>query len=220
MALYWAAVSGLAAYGCRVPLAGEKLEKRFKLFNGFWYKRTSPKTYAVRTENKDMTRTTAREIALQLGFAATASEDFAQDVLDAFFEPEHYASLSGESPLFQEYPDERQMRYIRTLVQLIFDHRVQLDAYIQKYASGWRVDRISKTAAAIMRASMCEILYMDEVPNAAAINEAVELAKRYAENDTAAFINGVLGSFVRGELDAAEAPADESASPGGPAPEL
>ena len=146
-----------------------------------------------------MTRTTARELAVQLGFAVTACEDFAQDALDAFFESGHYASLNGESPLFEEYPDERQMRYIRALVQLVFDHRVQLDAYIQKYASGWRVERISKTAAAIMRAAMCEILYMDEVPNAAAINEAVELAKRYEEKDAAAFINGVLGSFVRGE---------------------
>ena len=176
-----------------------------------------------------MTRTTAREIVLQLGFATAVSEDFAQDVLDGFFETEHYASLSGESQLFEEYPDKRQMRYIRTLVQLIFDHRVQLDAYIQKYASGWRVDRISKTAVAIMRAAMCEILYMDDVPNSAAINEAVELAKRYEERDTAAFINGVLGSFVRGELGESSVPteepavtgeADSAGEPVSPTPEL
>lgn len=154
-----------------------------------------------------MTRTTARELALQLGFAAAASGDFAQDVLDTFFETGHYASLAGESPIFEEYPDARQMQYIRTLVQLTFDHRVQLDAYIQKYASGWRVERISKTAAAIMRAAMCEILYMDEVPNAAAINEAVELAKRYEEKDAVAFINGVLGSFIRAEVGEEAAPA-------------
>ena len=48
---------------------------------------------------------------------------------------------------------------------------------------------------------MCEILYMDDVPNAAAINEAVELAKGYEEPETVAFINGVLGSFVRGEVE-------------------
>lgn len=175
-----------------------------------------------------MTRTTAREIALQLSFATAVSENFAQDVLDAFFDREHYASLAGESRLFQEYPDERQMRYIRKLVQLVFDYRVQLDAYIEKYASGWRVERISKTAMAIMRAAMCEILYMDEIPNAAAINEAVELAKRYEEKDTAAFINGVLGAFVRGELDGGsasvkpEAPGAAGASdvPEQPAPEL
>ena len=144
-----------------------------------------------------MTRKTAREIALQLSFASVMSESFAQDVLDEFFDSEHYASMAQESPLFRERPDERQLEYIRTLVQLVFDHRVELDADIEKYASGWKAERISKTAMAIMRAAMCEILYMPDIPNAAAINEAVELAKRYEEKDTAAFINGVLGSFVR-----------------------
>ncbi len=153
-----------------------------------------------------MTRKTAREIALQLSFATVMSESFAQDVLDEFFDSEHYASMAAESPLFSERPDARQLEYIRTLVQLVFDHRVELDANIEKYASGWKAERISKTAMAIMRAAMCEILYMPDIPNAAAINEAVELAKRYEEKDTAAFINGVLGSFVRAELPAGAVP--------------
>lgn len=151
-----------------------------------------------------MTRTTAREIALQLGFSVVMTESFAGDVLDSFFEEEHYHSLGGESQLFAEYPDAKQMDYIRRLVKLIFDHRVELDAYIEKYAKGWRVERISKTASAIMRCAMCEILYMDDVPNAAAINEAVELAKGYEDEDVVAFINGVLGGFVRGEVCPAE----------------
>ena len=50
-----------------------------------------------------------------------------------------------------------------------------------------------------MRCAVCEILYMDDVPDAAAINEAVELAKGYDDPDTVAFINGVLGGFMRGE---------------------
>lgn len=149
-----------------------------------------------------MTRTTAREIALQLSFASVMSGSPAADVLDGFFDNEHYASLAAESELFRERPDGRQLEYIRALVRLVDEHRAGLDAYIEKYASGWKAERISKTAMAIMRAAMCEILYMDDIPNAAAINEAVELAKRYEERDTAAFINGVLGSFVRGEPDA------------------
>jgi N utilization substance protein B len=78
---------------------------------------------------------------------------------------------------------------------------VELDAYIEKYAKGWKVGRISKTAAAIIRTAMCEILYMPDVPNAAAINEAVELAKGYEDEDVVAFINGVLGGFIRGEVE-------------------
>lgn len=149
-----------------------------------------------------MTRTTAREIAIQLSFAAVMSGSPADDVLDEFFEDGHYAGLAAESPLFREKPDARQLEYIRALVSLVSEHRAELDARIEKYSSGWKAERISKTAMAIMRAAMCEILYMPEIPDAAAINEAVELAKRYEERDTAAFINGVLGSFVRAGLPA------------------
>ena len=55
-------------------------------------------------------------------------------------------------------------------------------------------------ASAIMRVAMFEILYMEEIPNGAAINEAVEIAKKYETPETVKFINGILGSFVREEL--------------------
>ena len=146
-----------------------------------------------------MTRTAARELAILLGFAAGADgAETAQETMDRFFEPEHYASMAEENPLFAEYPDERQMEYIRSLVTLIAERRETLDAYIEKYARGWKADRISRTAGAVLRCAMSEILWLPEVPNAAAINEAVELAKGYDEPDTVAFVNGVLGGYMRG----------------------
>lgn len=157
-----------------------------------------------------MTRSTAREIALQLGFSLAAVEEFPEDVLDRFFEKEHYESLAQESELFSEYPNKKQMEYIRTLVKLIFDHRIQLDAYIEKYSHGWKVNRISKIALAIMRCAICEILYMEDVPNKAALNEAVELAKGYEDAEAVAFINGVLGGFMRGELGEETATEEEA----------
>ncbi len=148
-----------------------------------------------------MTRTAAREIAILLGFSAAASGESAQETLERFFEQEHYASLAEENPLFAERPDEQQLAYIRTLVGLIADHRTELDAYIEKYARGWTVGRIDRTAGAILRCAMSEILWLPDVPNAAAINEAVELAKKYEDADVVAFINGILGSFIRGEVE-------------------
>ena len=64
-----------------------------------------------------MTRTAAREIAILLGFSATAANggETAQESMDRFFEPEHYASMAEENPLFSEYPDAQQMDYIRTI---------------------------------------------------------------------------------------------------------
>ena len=145
-----------------------------------------------------MTRTTAREIAILLGFSAAADGESTEEVLDRFFEREHYESLGEENELFAEYPDARQMDYIRTLVKLIAEHRTELDGYIEQYAQGWKASRISRTAAAVLRCAMCEILWIPDVPEAAAINEAVELAKKYEDAETVSFINGVLGGFVRG----------------------
>lgn len=155
-----------------------------------------------------MTRTTAREIAIQLGFAAVSSREEISALMDRFFSPEHYETLRGENLLYDELPDEKQMAYIRRLTELTMENRSEIDGYIERYAKGWKLERISKTALAVMRCSICEILYMDDIPNAAAINEAVELDKGYDEPDTVAFVNGVLGGFMRGEFGQA-APARE-----------
>lgn len=147
-----------------------------------------------------MKRTTAREIAVQLGFCAVAAEKSVEDIVGDFFDREYYASLAAVDELYAQYPDASQMEYIVRLASLIEEYRVQLDRYIEKYAKGWKLQRISKTALAVLRCAMCEVLYMDDIPNAAAINEAVELAKGYDEPETVSFVNGVLGGFMRGEF--------------------
>ena len=147
-----------------------------------------------------MTSTTAREIAIQLGFAAVSSREEISQLMDRFFSPDHYETLRGENELYDELPDEKQMAYIRRLTELTMENRSEIDGYIERYAKGWKLERISKTALAVMRCAICEILYMDDIPNAAAINEAVELDKGYDEPDTVAFVNGVLGGFMRGEF--------------------
>ncbi|MBR7149805.1 MAG: transcription antitermination factor NusB, partial [Oscillospiraceae bacterium] len=57
-------------------------------------------------------------------------------------------------------------------------------------------------AAAVMRVAMYEVLYRKDIPSSVAINEAVEIAKKYETEETVKFINGILGSFVRGEISA------------------
>ncbi len=147
-----------------------------------------------------MTRKTAREIAIQKGFAAAATEQTADEMLESFFSEEHYATLAAEDELYSDYPDPRSMEYIRRLVGLMDRYSADINNYIRKYSKDWKLERISRTALAVMRCAMCEILYMEDVPNAAAINEAVELDKGYDEPETVSFVNGVLGGFVRGEL--------------------
>ena len=140
-----------------------------------------------------MTRTTAREIAIQLGFAASAAEVSPLTMFERFFDKEYYESLASEDELYREYPDAAQLEYIHRLIELGDEKREEID--------GWKLSRISRTALAVLRCAICEILYMDDIPNSAAINEAVELDKGYDEPDTVAFVNGVLGGFMRGEID-------------------
>jgi len=146
-----------------------------------------------------MTRTAAREIAVQLDYRLGVNPGDAEDMLDTFFEGDYYGTLSGEDRLYAEYPDEAQLAYIRRLALGTAEHRDELNRCIEKYSRNWKLGRISRTAASILRTAMYEIRYMDDVPDAAAINEAVELAKGYKEPETVAFINGILGSFVRSE---------------------
>ena len=149
-----------------------------------------------------MTRPAAREVAVRLCFSADLAGDSVDAVIGDFFEPEHYATMGTEDTLFTEAPSENDMEYIRPLVGLVAEHRAELDETVARYARGWTLSRISRISLAILRCAICEILYLDDVPTGTAINEAVEIAKRYEEPETARFINGILGSYVREELEA------------------
>ena len=151
-----------------------------------------------------MTRTAARELAVQLCFRLSVNGELSGETLDSFFDEEYFSTLSGEEGICAQRPDEKQMAYIRTVTQGVAAHLEELDAYVEKHALGWKPGRISKTALAVLRVALFELKYMDEVPNAAAINEAVELAKSYDEPETVSFINGVLCAFVRSELGTPE----------------
>ena len=147
-----------------------------------------------------MTRNTARHLAIQLSFAAAASGRSPEELAGDFFSPEHFATLSELDELYSELPSGKTLDYILRLSALVAEKREELDAVIGRYARDWKIERISRTALSVMRCAVCEILYFDDVPAGAAINEAVELDKNYDEPETVAFVNGVLGAFVRAEL--------------------
>ena len=146
-----------------------------------------------------MTRTTAREIAVHLVFQLIFSESTAEELLEKAMAREAFSRLEDETPLYAEFPGKKQEEYISYLVKGVYEHCPELDDYISKYAVGWSHARISNMAVAIMRVAMYEALYRQDVPHAVAINEAVELTKRYESEDVVSFVNGILGSFVRNE---------------------
>ena len=72
-----------------------------------------------------------------------------------------------------------------------------LDDLIEKYSESWKLSRLSKATLAILRLAFCEMTLMENIPLGATINEAVELCKKYASEDEASFVNGILGEYGR-----------------------
>ena len=147
-----------------------------------------------------MVRNTAREIAVHLAYELSFTDKTVEALLEERLSPEAFADLAAEDPLYTQAPGAKQTEYIRRLVAGVGEHAAELDGYIGKYARGWKFERIPLVASAIMRVAMYEILYMQDIPNKAAINEAVEIAKKYETPETVKFINGILGSFLRQEI--------------------
>ena len=131
-----------------------------------------------------MTRNTAREIATHLAYELSFTDLPIQEFLDQQLSRENFAARAD----------------IRRLVSGVAEHAAELDTYIEKYAKGWRFERISLVASAIMRVAMFEILYMPDIPHGVAISEAVNIAKGYESPEVVKFINGILGSFLRAEV--------------------
>jgi N utilization substance protein B len=87
--------------------------------------------------------------------------------------------------------------YIRDKYEKIADKLPEIDEAINKETTGWNTGRIAKVDLAIIRLAVYEIRYDDSVPTGVAINEAVELAKKYGQDGSPAFINGVLAKFAQ-----------------------
>ena len=146
-----------------------------------------------------MTRANARELAVHLIYSMNFTEQEPQEAVAARLEKEYYQKLAEENQVYSERPTSAQVMYIDNVVTGVANRADELNAYIQQYAIGWDVSRISKLARSIMQLAIFEILYLDDVPTGAAISEAVRIAKMYDGSETGAFVNGILGSFARAQ---------------------
>jgi N utilization substance protein B len=86
------------------------------------------------------------------------------------------------------------------LVEGAVEQQERIDALIEAHASGWSLDRLPDVDRAILRMAVYELLWVDDVPDAVVIDEAVELAKTLSTDDSPAYVNGVLGGIVRAEI--------------------
>ena len=144
-----------------------------------------------------MTRSNAREIACHLVFEMNFNNVTAGEALQTLMEESYYPTLKTESDVYAEKPDSRQLAYLTDVVQGVQARREELEGYITKYSVGWTLGRIARMAVAIMEVCMYEALYVDDAPVSAAINEAVELTRKYEDEDVVSCVNGILGGFAR-----------------------
>ncbi len=91
---------------------------------------------------------------------------------------------------------EREEKEVRDKVVRLLSFLPDIDGKISVNAKGWKIDRIAKAELAILRLAVYEAIYDDDVPVGVAVNEAVELAKQYGEDNGASFVNGILGKIV------------------------
>ena len=87
-------------------------------------------------------------------------------------------------------------KYFKEVTTKCYDNLEEIDNKISTNLKSWSMDRISKVNLAILRLAVCEISYIEDIPYQVSINEAVELAKKYGDDDSPAFINGVLASTI------------------------
>ena len=148
-----------------------------------------------------MSRTKAREIALHLIFEM-GFQQFEPENLEERLDENIMRSLKTDAEMYAGRLSVENADYIRAVVKGVATRVDELDGAIERNAKGWKLNRLSRMTKAVLRLAIYEMRYVSDVPVGVAINEAVEIAKKYETPETVKFINGILGSFVRAEISA------------------
>ncbi len=166
------------------------------------------------------TRRFARQLALRALYQADVMQELAAkafaDVLEepAPLDPDEIDAVVDELPVGASFPavelDEAVIEFARRLVQVVDEHRADLDATLDGAAVNWSVRRMSAVDRNVLRLGAAEILYCPDVPLNVALSEAISLAKRYGGKESSAFVNGVLDRVADGVRGDASPPLDTS----------
>ncbi|OFI07596.1 hypothetical protein CLOACE_02000 [Clostridium acetireducens DSM 10703] len=143
-----------------------------------------------------MNRRKSREIAMQLLFETTIKGDSFIDVIQNLKEN---IDIDLENKIKDEEGinlNDVDMEYILKILKGVFENLEYIDNVLKPYLKNWKIDRLSKVDLSIMRLCTYEILFEDSIPDKVSINEAIELAKKFAGDKTPAFINGVLNNVL------------------------
>lgn len=130
-------------------------------------------------------RTRAREISLQFLYMLEVRGSSALEELDVFVE---HHTKGGPDPKGRE----EVAAYAREICHGVYDHRPDIDAWIEAIAENWRLARMAAIDRNVLRMATYELLHKADVPYKVVINEAIEIAKRFSTAQSGAFVNGIL----------------------------
>jgi len=126
-------------------------------------------------------RTKAREYVLQILYQVDITQGNWKEILDNFWENNAQEDVAGELKDFSA-----------GLLEGVVEHLKEIDVKISKYATNWQLERMAFVDRNIMRLGCFELLFRQDIPPKVAINEAVELAKKYSGLESGKFVNAIL----------------------------
>lgn len=134
----------------------------------------------------EMSRKLARETAMTLIYQMDVNGSKAKEVLESFFDNTELELKKDE------------IEYIKSCVSGVEENITYINNYIERFLKpGWKINRIAKVDLAILRLGIYEMSIRTDIPDNVAINEAIELAKKYGGDESGSFINGILGNVLR-----------------------
>ena len=129
-----------------------------------------------------MSRRLSREFCMKLLFQMEANDELNLDFAVKYID--------------EEGVKKRQKDYVNSIIENVVNNSSEIDHTIESLLKGWTINRIAKVDFAILRIAFGEIIYLDDIDYEISINEAIEIAKKYSDSESASFINGVLDKFV------------------------
>jgi N utilization substance protein B len=137
------------------------------------------------TQNRRRQRRFAFQVIYSLNFSRALSKEDLIRSFDNFWDEE-------------EFDMERETSYAWTLVEGVFDNHGSIDEVITRHSQHWKLNRIAKVELTILRLSLFEMLHCPDIPFKVAMNEAIELAKDFGDDNSRTFVNGVLDAAAKG----------------------
>ncbi len=138
-------------------------------------------------------RRSSRELSLKFLYQVEFDDEDIEGQIERFIEGNQYQPEVSE--------------YLRELVTTVRSHMKEIDLLIEKFSQHWTLDRMTLIDRNILRLGVCELLHIRDVPAKVAINEAVDIAKRYGSEESPDFINGILDKIYKeGRKDLAHPP--------------